>query len=117
MSSHSQLYKPKRSHSFIMRLTLLIIVLAFVAVIGLNIFKGMMISKAIANAGEQPSPVTAVKIETKQWTPVIETTGSVRPNQGSIYQFFNYLGFRFGNHCKRYFGSGVRLSRKYSRIS
>ena len=84
MSSHSQLYKPKRSHSFIMRLTLLIIVLAFVAVIGLNIFKGMMISKAIANAGEQPSPVTAVKIETKQWTPVIETTGSVRPNQGSM---------------------------------
>lgn len=84
MSSHSQLYKPKRSHSFIMRLTLLIIVLAFVAVIGLNIFKGMMISNAIANAGEQPSAVTAVKIETKQWTPVIETTGSVRPNQGSM---------------------------------
>ena len=82
--SYTQPIQPKRSHSFLLRLFLLIIVIAFVGVIGFNMFVKKMISEAIANSGERPSPVTAIVVESKQWTPVIETTGLVRPNQGAM---------------------------------
>ncbi|TCP94680.1 membrane fusion protein (multidrug efflux system) [Cricetibacter osteomyelitidis] len=76
--------KPKKSHSFLLRLVLVIVLAIFVAMIILNIIKSKAIANAIANAGETPSPVTAMIVESKQWTPVIETTGLVRPNQGSM---------------------------------
>ena len=82
--SYTQTNPPKRSHTFILRLMLFIIVLVFIGVIGFNMFVKKMISEAIANMGEAPSPVTAVRVENKQWTPVIETTGLVRPNQGAM---------------------------------
>lgn len=113
MSSHTQPYKPKRSHSFIMRLTLLIIVLAFITVIGLNIFKGMMISKGIANAGEQPSRLQQLKLKPNNGRPVIETTGLVRQNQGSMLSSqisgtVSKILVRSGQEVKRRFAGRIR---------
>ncbi len=82
--SQSQVIKPKRAHSFLLKLILLLIVCAFVGVIVFKMFVGMKTGEYIAGMGENVSPVTAVTVEPTQWTPVIETTGLVRPNQGVI---------------------------------
>ncbi|SSZ30223.1 Multidrug resistance protein mexA precursor [Aggregatibacter aphrophilus] len=50
----------------------------------MNYMKSKGIADFLANQGETPSPVTAMTITTQQWTPVIETTGLVRPNQGAM---------------------------------
>lgn len=76
--------KPKKSRSFLLRLVLVIVLAVFVAMIVMNIIKSKAIANAIANAGETPSPVTAMTVQSSEWTPVIETTGLVRPNQGSM---------------------------------
>ncbi|EIJ71853.1 efflux RND transporter periplasmic adaptor subunit [Pasteurella bettyae] len=80
----SQNSKPKRSHSFFLKVGLAVIILVFALVIGLNKFKDIMISKAIANMPEKANPVTVLKVSPSEWTPVIETTGLIRPNQGSM---------------------------------
>lgn len=80
----SQLAKPKRSHAFLLKVGLAVAVLVFALVIGLNKFKEIMIGKAIANMPETANPVTALTVGSSEWTPVIETTGLVRPNQGAM---------------------------------
>lgn len=82
--SQAQAIKPKRSHSFLLKLILLLIVCIFVGVIVFKMFVGMKTGEYIAGMGENVSPVTAVTVEAQQWTPVIETTGLVRPNQGTM---------------------------------
>lgn len=82
--SQFQTTKPKRSHAFFLKVGLAVVVLVFALVIGLNKFKEIMIGQAIANAPEKASPVTAVVVKPSEWTPVINTTGLVRPNQGSM---------------------------------
>ncbi|SPY33768.1 efflux RND transporter periplasmic adaptor subunit [Pasteurella canis] len=82
--SGAQANQPKRSHSVIMKITLGLIVLLFIVVIAFNVIKNKMIEKAIAGMGEKAYPVTAIEIQPQQWTPVIETTGLVRPNQGAM---------------------------------
>lgn len=76
--------KQKRSGSFFLKVGLAVLVLIFIGVIGLNIFKGIMIGKAMAGMPEDASPVTVTAISAREWTPVIETTGLVRPNQGTM---------------------------------
>lgn len=82
--SSSQAIKPKRAHSFLLKLVLLLIVCVFIGVIAFKMFVGMKTGEYIAGMGENVSPVTAVTVEPTQWTPVIETTGLVRPNQGAM---------------------------------
>ncbi|EGP05599.1 hypothetical protein GEW_07018 [Pasteurella multocida subsp. gallicida str. Anand1_poultry] len=82
--SVTQANQPKRSHSIAMKIILGVIVLLFAGVIIFNVIKGKMIEKFIAGAGEKIYPVTAMTIQPQQWTPVIETTGIVRPNQGAM---------------------------------
>ncbi|PVX31859.1 membrane fusion protein (multidrug efflux system) [Pasteurella langaaensis DSM 22999] len=82
--SQLQKTKPKRSHTFFLKVGLAVAVLVFALVIGLNKFKEIMIGKAIANMPEKANPVTAVVVKASEWTPVINTTGLVRPNQGSM---------------------------------
>ena len=82
--SQTQTNRPKRSHVFLLKLTLGIFVLIFIAMIVMNYMKSKGIADFLANQGETPSPVTAMTITTQQWTPVIETTGLVRPNQGAM---------------------------------
>lgn len=82
--SQTQTNRPKRSHVFYMKIILVVFVLIFAGVIGFNVFRGIMIGKAIANMPESSSPVTALEVKAKEWTPVINTTGLVRPNQGAM---------------------------------
>lgn len=82
--SGTQANQPKRSHSVVMKIILGIIVLLFAVVIVFNVIRDKMIEKAIAGMGEKIYPVTAMTIQPQQWTPVIETTGLVRPNQGAM---------------------------------
>ncbi|AAC22554.1 MexH family multidrug efflux RND transporter periplasmic adaptor subunit [Haemophilus influenzae] len=67
-----------------MKIILVVFVLIFVGVIGFNMIKGVMISRAIAGMPESSSPVTALEVQPREWTPVINTTGLVRPNQGAM---------------------------------
>ncbi|AXP62149.1 efflux RND transporter periplasmic adaptor subunit [Haemophilus influenzae] len=67
-----------------MKIILVVFVLIFVGVIGFNMIKGVMISRAIAEMPEPSSPVTALEVQPREWTPVINTTGLVRPNQGAM---------------------------------
>ncbi|OOF36190.1 multidrug efflux RND transporter periplasmic adaptor subunit AcrA [Rodentibacter heidelbergensis] len=82
--SQTQTARPKRSHVFVMKIVLVVFVLIFAGVIGFNVLRGIMIGKAIANMPEASSPVTAVEVKASEWTPVINTTGLVRPNQGAM---------------------------------
>ncbi|WP_439257321.1 efflux RND transporter periplasmic adaptor subunit [Lonepinella sp. BR2271] len=79
-----QTNKPKRSHAFLLKVGLLVAVIIFIGVIGMNMFKNKMIANAIANMPESVNPVTAMEITAKEWTPVITSTGLVRPNQGAM---------------------------------
>nr|PRJ10524.1 Antibiotic efflux pump periplasmic linker protein ArpA precursor [Haemophilus influenzae]PRL76003.1 Antibiotic efflux pump periplasmic linker protein ArpA precursor [Haemophilus influenzae] len=82
--SQTQHQRPKRSHIFLMKIILVVFVLIFASVIGFNMIKGIMISRAIAEMPEPSSPVTALEVQPREWTPVINTTGLVRPNQGAM---------------------------------
>lgn len=82
--SQTQTTRPKRSHLFFMKVILAVFVLIFAGVIGFNVIKGIMIGKALANMPESSSPVTALSVQPREWTPVINTTGLVRPNQGAM---------------------------------
>lgn len=82
--SQLQTNKPKRSHAFFLKVGLAVAVLVFALVIGLNKFKEIMIGRDIANMPENANPVTAMTVTPREWTPVINTTGLVRPNQGAM---------------------------------
>ncbi|MGR3807115.1 efflux RND transporter periplasmic adaptor subunit [Pasteurella testudinis] len=76
--------KPKKSRSFVMKLVLLIVILAFAAVIGLQMLKARGMAAYFANMPEPINPVTVTTVQTQQWTPAIEATGIIRPNQGAM---------------------------------
>ncbi|OOF67931.1 efflux RND transporter periplasmic adaptor subunit [Rodentibacter caecimuris] len=80
----TQTTRPKRSHVFFMKVILAVFVLIFSGVIGFNVIKGVKIAEFMANLPESPAPVTAVTVQPREWTPVIETTGLIRPNQGAM---------------------------------
>lgn len=87
MSLNTQPAQPvvkKRSHVFWTKLILIVFALIFIGMIAANIFKGQMVGKYLANMPENASPVTVMKVEASEWTPVIDTTGLVRPNQGAM---------------------------------
>ncbi|TYG34525.1 efflux RND transporter periplasmic adaptor subunit [Lonepinella koalarum] len=76
--------KPKRSHVFLLKVGLTVAVIVFAGVIGMNMLKQHNIARAMANAPENSSPVKAMDITGTEWTPVIKSTGLVRPNQGAM---------------------------------
>ena len=82
--SQTQTNKPKRSHVFLLKLALGIFILIFIAMIVMNYMKSKGIAEYLANQGERAVPVTAMTVSAQQWTPVIQTTGLVRPNQGAM---------------------------------
>lgn len=84
MSQNTQPTVKKRSHIFWTKLILIVVALAFIGMIAANIIKGIAIGKYMSSLPETASPVTVVKVEAREWTPVIETTGLVRPNQGTM---------------------------------
>ena len=50
----------------------------------LNQMKAKGIADFLANQPETAAPVTAMTVKASEWTPIIETTGLVRPNQGAM---------------------------------
>ncbi|MBS5558075.1 MAG: efflux RND transporter periplasmic adaptor subunit [Haemophilus parainfluenzae] len=82
--SITQTNRPKRSHVFFLKLALGVFVLIFAAMIFLNQMKAKGIADFLANKPETASPVTAMTVKASEWTPIIETTGLVRPNQGAM---------------------------------
>ena len=82
--SITQSQRPKHSHVFFLKLALGVFVLIFAAMIFMNQMKAKGIAEFLANKPETASPVTAMTVAASEWTPVIETTGLVRPNQGAM---------------------------------
>lgn len=79
-----QATKPSRSKRFIVKVVLLIVILIFAVVIGLNILKKVKTNDFLANMPPNITPVTAVKIEPQDWIPVLNSTALIRPNQGAM---------------------------------
>lgn len=79
-----QATKPSRSKRFIVKVVLLIVILIFAVVIGLNILKKVKTNEFLANMPPNITPVTAVKIEPQDWIPVLNSTALIRPNQGAM---------------------------------
>ena len=80
--SITQTNRPKRSHRFLFEISVRRICVNFAAMIFLNQMKAKGIADFLANKPETASPVTAMTVKASEWTPIIETTGLVRPNQG-----------------------------------
>ncbi|MGQ0286387.1 efflux RND transporter periplasmic adaptor subunit [Pasteurellaceae bacterium 22721_9_1] len=76
--------RPKRAHVFLLKVGLVVAVLIFAGVIGMNFLKNMKVKEIISNLPEPRNPVTVTTVKASEWTPVIETTGLVRPNQGAM---------------------------------
>ncbi|MBE2896919.1 efflux RND transporter periplasmic adaptor subunit [Pasteurellaceae bacterium HPA106] len=76
--------KPTRTKRFVLKLVLLIALFVIIAVIGLQFFKAHKKAEFLANMPEPVNPVTVMQVQTQQWTPAIEATGIVRPNQGAM---------------------------------
>ena len=70
--SQTQSQRPKRSHTFFMKVILAVFVLIFAGVIGFSFIRNMMIGKFLANMPESTNPVTALEIKPSEWTPVIK---------------------------------------------
>ncbi|KAE9534582.1 efflux transporter periplasmic adaptor subunit [Ursidibacter arcticus] len=76
--------KPSFFKRFGVWLVLLLVLLVFGAVIAIN----QKIAQAKADAAANPFPnitmVTAMDVTSREWTPVIDAVGYVRPNQGAM---------------------------------
>lgn len=76
--------KHSRGRAFLVKLALFLVVLVFAAVVGFNMFIAKMKAQAALNMPEQAVLVTATDVVGREWTPVIEAVGSIRPNQGAM---------------------------------
>ncbi len=61
---------------------LLIALVLFGSVIGINMFKEKKISEFLANMPEQEYPVTVTTAKATEWRPVIQAIGFIEPHQG-----------------------------------
>ncbi|HGO5854716.1 TPA: efflux RND transporter periplasmic adaptor subunit [Mannheimia haemolytica] len=76
--------KPGKGRKFLIVLTLLIVLIVFAAVVGLQKIGAMKKAEAAANMPEAVSEVTAMQVTTQEWTPTISAVGYIRPNQGAM---------------------------------
>lgn len=65
-------------------ITLLVVLVAFGGVVGMQQFIAGKKAEAAANMPETVSEVTVMTVEAKEWTPVITAVGYIRPNQGAM---------------------------------
>lgn len=65
-------------------LTLIIVLVAFGGVVGLQQFIAGKKAEAAANMPEPVSSVTVMQVDSREWTPMIAAVGSIRPNQGAM---------------------------------
>ncbi|HHW7579202.1 TPA: efflux RND transporter periplasmic adaptor subunit [Mannheimia haemolytica] len=76
--------KPGKGRKFLIVLTLLIVLIVFAAIVGLQKIGAMKKAEAAANMPEAVSEVTAMQVTTQEWTPTISAVGYIRPNQGAM---------------------------------
>nr|WP_314741503.1 efflux RND transporter periplasmic adaptor subunit [uncultured Haemophilus sp.] len=76
--------KPSRGRKFLIVLTLLIVLVAFAGVAGMQKFIAGKKAEAAANMPESVSEITAMQVSTQEWTPYLSAVGYVRPNQGAM---------------------------------
>ncbi|AHG75485.1 Membrane-fusion protein [Mannheimia varigena USDA-ARS-USMARC-1296] len=76
--------KPGKGRKFLIVLTLLIVLVVFAAIVGLQKIGAMKKAEAAANMPESVSEVTAMQVTTQEWTPAISAVGYIRPNQGAM---------------------------------
>lgn len=76
--------KPGKGRKFLIVLTLLIVLIVFAAIVGLQKIGAMKKTEAAANMPESVSEVTAMQVTTQEWTPTISAVGYIRPNQGAM---------------------------------
>ena len=65
-------------------ITLIIVLVLFAGVTGMQKFISFKKSEAAANMPENVSQVTAMTVKTREWTPQIAAVGYIRPNQGAM---------------------------------
>ena len=65
-------------------ITLIIVLVLFAGVTGMQKFISFKKSEAAANMPENISQVTAMTVKTREWTPQIAAVGYIRPNQGAM---------------------------------
>lgn len=73
-----------KGRKFLIVLTLLIVLIVFAAIVGLQKIGAMKKAEAAANMPEAVSEVTAMQVTTQEWTPTISAVGYIRPNQGAM---------------------------------
>lgn len=76
--------KPGKGRKFLIVITLIVVLLAFAGVVGMQQFIAGKKAEAAANMPETVSEVTVMQVESREWTPMIGATGSIRPNQGAM---------------------------------
>ncbi|TCT18633.1 membrane fusion protein (multidrug efflux system) [Bibersteinia trehalosi] len=76
--------KPGKGRKFLIVITLIVVLLAFAGVVGMQQFIAGKKAEAAANMPETVSGVTVMQVESREWTPMIGATGSIRPNQGAM---------------------------------
>lgn len=69
---------------FLIVITLLVVLVAFGGVVGMQQFIAGKKAEAAANMPETISEVTVMTVEGKEWTPMISAVGYIRPNQGAM---------------------------------
>lgn len=76
--------KSKRSHKWIVGVVLVLVLVIFGGVIFMNNMKSAAIAKYLANFPETPNAVTVETVKLQPWQASIDSTGSIRPNQGAM---------------------------------
>lgn len=76
--------KTTKGRKFAIVITLGITLVVFGGVIGMQQFIASKKAEFAANMPETVSQVTVMTVEGREWTPMIASTGSIRPNQGAM---------------------------------
>lgn len=76
--------KPGFGRKLLIVITLIVVLVAFGGVVGMQQFIASKKAEAAANMPETVSEVTVMQVAASEWTPMISTTGSIRPNQGAM---------------------------------
>ncbi len=82
MSQENQ--QPTKSRKFLIIIVLLLVLVAFAGVAGMQKFIAGKKAEAAANMPETVSEVTAMKVTSQEWTPTLSAVGYIRPNQGAM---------------------------------
>lgn len=84
--STEQIQKPPKKQGLILKIVLIVILLIFALMITMNFIKSYMTNKILSHLPQQADPVTVESFTPQTWIPEIQTSATVRPNQGVMLQ-------------------------------